>query len=106
MTEEYAEILRKRYLKETGEIKAFLSAPDNIELLRMYESVVDEFQLKITAKRKNHQTFNDVMEYIAELLFSRDPVLRQRSHRRITRVILFYMYWNCDIGHNGDVKTN
>lgn len=106
MTEEYAGLLRKRYLKETGEIKAFLSAPDNIELLRMYESVVDEFQLKITAKRKNHQTFDDVMEYIAELLFSRDPVLRQRSHKRITRVILFYMYWNCDIGHNGDVKTN
>lgn len=106
MTVEYAELLRKRYLKETGEIKAFLSAPENIELLRMYEAVVDEFQLKITAKRKNHQTFDDVMEYIAELLFSRDPVLRQRSHKRITRVILFYMYWNCDIGHNGDVKTN
>lgn len=100
MSVEYAMAQRKRYLKETPEIRSFLAAPENIELLRMYESVVDEFGLKIIAARKDYQTFDNVMEYIVDLLFNRDPVLRQ--HKRLTRAVLFYMYWNCDIGEVGD----
>ena len=104
MSDEYAEAQRRKYLKETKIITDFLAAPENFELLGRYQSVVDEFQLKIISKRKNYQSFDDVMEYIVDLLFGRDPVLRQ--HKRITRAILFYMYWNCDIGENGDVEAD
>ena len=106
MSVEYAIAQRKKYLKETGQIRTFLAAPENLDLLHMYESVVDEFQLKIIAKRKNYQTFDDVMEYLVDLLFSRDPVLRQHAHKRLTRAILFYMYWNCDIGEVGDAEAD
>lgn len=106
MTEAYAKAQRRKYLKETVQIHTFLAAPENIELLRMYESVVDEFQLKIIAKRKDYQTFDDVMEYLVDLLFSRDPVLRQHAHKRLTRAVLFYMYWNCDIGEVGDAAAD
>ena len=106
MSVEYAKVQRRKYLKETAQIRTFLAAPENFELLRMYESVVDEFQLKIIAKRKNHQTFDDLMEYLVDLLFSRDPVLRQHVHKRLTRAILFYMYWNCDIGEVDDAAAN
>jgi len=106
MTNEYAVAQRKRYLKETPQIHAFLAAPENDDLMRLYESVVDEFQLKIIANRKDYQTFDDVMEYLVDLLFDRDPVLRQRAHKRLTRAVLFYMYWNCDIGDAGDAQTD
>ena len=106
MSDEYAKAQRGKYLKETAQIRAFLAAPENLELLRMYESVVDEYQLKIIAKRKDYQTFDAVMEYLVDLLFNRDPVLRQNAHKRLTRAVLFYMYWNCDIGEVGDVKTD
>lgn len=106
MTAAYAKEQRRKYLKETAQIRTFLAAPENIELLRMYESVVDEFQLKILAKRKVYQTFDEVMEYLVDLLFSRDPVLRQHAHKRLTRAILFYMYWNCDIGEVDDAAAN
>lgn len=106
MTADYAKAQRKRYLKETAQIRAFLAAPENLELLRMYESVVDEFQLKIIAKRKAYQTFDAVMEYLVDLLFNRDPVLRQHAHKRLTRAVLFYMYWNCDIGEIGDAAAD
>lgn len=106
MTAEYAKAQRKRYLKETAQIRAFLAAPENIELLRLYESVVDEFQLKIIAKRKAYQAFDAVMEYLVDLLFRRDPILRQRSHKRLTRALLFYMYWNCDIGEAVDATAD
>jgi len=106
MSADYANAQRRKYLKETAQIRAFLAAPENLELLHMYESVVDEFQLKIIAKRKDYQTFDAVMEYLVDLLFSRDPVLRQHAHKRLTRAVLFYMYWNCDIGEVGDASTN
>ena len=106
MTDDYAKEQKKRYLKETRQIHHFLAAPENLELMRYYESVVDEFQLKIIAKRKNYQTFDDVMNYLIDLLFSRDPSLRQLKHKRLTRAMLFYMYWNCDIGKDSDAETN
>jgi hypothetical protein len=106
MSADYAKAQRQKYLKETAQIRGFLSAPENLELLRMYESVVDEFQLKIIAKRRDYQTFDDVMEYLVDLLFSRDPVLRQHIHKRLTRAVLFYMYWNCDIGEVGDAAAD
>lgn len=106
MTIEYANAQRKTFLKETSQIRTFLAAPENLDLLRRYESVVDEFQLKIIANRKDYQTFDKVMEHLVDLLFSRDPILRQHRHKRLTRAILFYMYWNCDIGDVGDAATN
>lgn len=104
MTVEYAKAQRKKYLKETAQIRTFLAAPENLDLLHRYESVVDEFQLKIIANRHGFQTFDKVMEYLIDLLFGRDPVLCQ--HKRLTRTMLFYMYWNCDIGKVDDATTN
>lgn len=106
MTLDYAKAQRRMFLKETAQIRMFLAAPENLELLRMYESAVDEFQLKIIAKRKDYQTFDRVMEYLIDLLFSRDPILRQHAHKRLTRAVLFYMYWNCDIGETGDAAAD
>jgi hypothetical protein len=104
MSVEYANALRRRYLKDTSQIQAFLAAPENNALMRLYESTVDEFQLKIIANRKDYQTFDDVMEYLVDLLFGRDPVLRQ--HKRLTRTVLYYMYWNCDLGETDDAAAN
>jgi len=104
MSVEYATAQRRKYLKDTKQIHAFLAAPENIELLRMYKTVVDEFELKILAKRKDYQTFDEVMERLVDLLFNRDPVLRR--HKRLTRAMLFYMYWICDIGKVEDAETD
>ena len=98
MTVEYATAQRQKYLKETAQIRTFLAAPENMELLKSYEAAADEFHLKIIAKRKDYQSFDSVMEYLLDLLFKRDPVLRKTAHKRLTRAVLFYMYWNCDIG--------
>lgn len=104
MTKDYAAAQRKYYLKETPQIQRFLAAPENLEVLRLYETTIEEFQLKIIAKRKDYQTFDDVMNYLVDLLFARDPILR--SHKRLTRALLFYMYWHCDIGASVDITAN
>ena len=104
MSDEYAKAQRKRYLKDTEQIRKFLSAPENNELLQLYETVIDEFNFKIIAKRKNYQLFDEIVNYLTDLLFNRDPVLRQ--HKKLTRTMLFYMYWNCDIGETSDAETD
>jgi len=104
MSVDYAARQRRQYLKETAQIHTFLAAPENLDLLTLYESTVDEFQLRILAKRKDHQTFDEVMEYLTLMLFNRDVVLRQ--NKRLTRAVLFYMYWNCDIGKADDAESN
>lgn len=102
MSEEYSKTLRRKYLKDTEQIRRFLAAPENSELLQAYEVAVDELELRIVAHRKEYQSFDRVMDYLISLLFDRDPVLRQVRHKRLTRALLFYMYWNCDIGLRGD----
>ncbi len=106
MSDEYALSQRTKYLKDVEQIRTFLAAPENLELMQLYESVVDEFQLKIISKRKDYQTFDNVMEYLAVLLFNRDPILRQSANKRLTRIMLFYMYWHCDIGEVNNATTN
>ena len=102
MSDDYSNTLLRKYLKETEQIRQFLAAPENDELLSAYESAVDELELRIIAHRKDYQSFDQVMEYLIDLLFNRDPILRQKQHKRLTRALLFYMYWNCDIGVKGD----
>lgn len=105
MTAEYAREQRKRFLKDTAQIRTFLAAPENLEILKSYEAAVEEFQLKIIAKRKEYQNFDAVMNYLTDLLFQRDPILRQTKHKRLTWALVFYMYWNCDIGEVADAEA-
>jgi hypothetical protein len=104
MSDGYAKELLKRYLKETPQISEFLASPENLELQRKYGTVIEEFQLQIIAKRKDYQYFDEVMNYLAQLLFDRDVILRR--NKRLTRAMLFYMYWMCDIGVVESVTTN
>lgn len=105
MTPEYAKLFRRRYLKESKAIGDFLAAPENDGIKRYYDDVVEEFEAKIIAKRRHYQSFDEVMEHLLDLLFARDPILRQQGHKRLTRSILFYMYWNCDIGLEEDAEA-
>lgn len=103
MSADYAKALRKKHLKETIQIETFLAEPENAELQALYESTVEEFNLKIIAKRKDYQSFDDILNYLLDLLFKRDPDLSK--NRKLTRTMLFYMYWHCDIGETGDAET-
>jgi hypothetical protein len=105
MSEEYAKQIRKLYLKDTAQIGAFLAAPENESIRQSYEAATEEFNLAIVARRKDYQSFDKVMEYLVQLLMDRDPILRQTRHKRLTRAVLFYMYWYCDIGKDEDATA-
>lgn len=100
MTPEFADELSRRYMGRTKQIEEFLADPGNSEHLARYEAAVEDFQLKIIAKRKDHQTFDEVFNHLVEVLVSRDGVLARRPS--LVRAMLFYMYWHCDIGTSVD----
>jgi hypothetical protein len=103
MSPQFATTLSDRYLNETHQFQQFLADPGNADILRRYEGAVEEFQLKIVAKRAHYQSFDDVFNYLVDLLFKRDGVLSR--NRRLTRAMIFYMYWHCDIGETPDAAA-
>lgn len=104
MTPEFAKQLERRYLGRTKQIETFLADPANVEPLERYEAAVEDFQLKIIAKRRNHQTFDEVFNHLVEVLVKRDGVLAREPS--LVRAVLFFMYWHCDIGVSADAPAN
>ena len=98
MTSEFESKLRKLYLSLVRDIQKFLYDPINDEFRASYQEAVEEFDLKIIAKRSEYESFDDVFNYLIDLLFGRSSTLRR--NKQLTRAILYYMYWNCDIGRD------
>ncbi|KXX58408.1 ABC-three component system protein [Rhodococcus sp. LB1] len=90
----------KRLMSNYGyllrQIKEFLADPGNHRIQQIYDDCAEDFDLKIVAHREEHQTFDKVFSHLVGLLTSRDPLLGR--NRKLTRAMVFYMYWNCDIG--------
>lgn len=100
MSDEFSATLKKLYFQEMAKVRQFLYDPINDRYKASYQEAVEEFQLNIVAKRSDFETFDVVFNYLFNLLVSRSGVLR--SNRRLTRAVLYYMYWNCDIGRDKD----
>lgn len=104
LSNDYA-ITVQKYFKDFTPIEVFLADMENEEFLEMYQNSVDEFNLKIIAHREDYLNFDLILTHIYDLLIERDVDLKK--HKKLTRTMLFYMYWNCDIGKdNNDVKTD
>lgn len=100
MSEDFAKKLRGLYLALTRQIDAFLGDPKNSEFQATYHEAAEEFSLKITEFQGDGDTFDSVFNYLTDLLIDRSSMLK--SNKRLTRAVLFYMYWTCDIGKNAD----
>jgi hypothetical protein len=95
LSPEYAKAISK-FLKYSDQFKEFLAHPENTEILSAYEDAADEFRTRIISTRKDHVSFDKVLDYLLQQLFDRDPDLS--ANRKMTRALVYYMYWNCDIG--------
>lgn len=103
MSLEFAAILKRRYLVLTKQIETFLADPANGDALRLYEGAIEEFELKIVASRDDFQSFDSLFNYLVDFLIKRDGILA--ANTRLTRAMVFYMYWHCDIGESADAQA-
>ena len=95
LSEDYARIIQG-YIKEFEPIRGFLAAPENAGFVNLYEDTVADLQSLIASHKADRHSFDQILDRIQRLIFDRDYDLRQ--NKKLTRTVLFYMYWNCDIG--------
>lgn len=104
MREDIAGHLKKQYMMYMQQIKDFLEDPMNDSLQIKYEEAVDEFQIKfIIPKKRDLKYFDDIFNELVDLLVNRDSFLNKNI--KLTRIMVFYMYWNCDIGDSNNDQS-
>ncbi len=96
MTEKTSTRLMRNYGHLLRQIQKFLAEPGNARIRQIYVDCAEDFDLKIVAHKQQHHTFDSVFGRLVDILVSRDSLLGR--NRRLTRAVVFYMYWNCDIG--------
>ena len=101
MSDELAKTLRKNYMSYAYQVQEFLSDPQNRGLQALYQEAVEEFQQTFIIPRKRElEYFDDIFNQLVGLLIDRDYILK--TNKRLTRILVFYMYYNCDIGRSND----
>jgi hypothetical protein len=103
MSPEFADQLKRNYLYISAQIGTFLADPGNSEITKRYDGAVEEFQLVILAETSSEMSFDVRFNNFVNLLLKRDVVLARNT--RLTRAMLFYMYWHCDIGRIPDADS-
>ena len=78
-------------------IEMFLTDPRNREYLQKYENTVSDIRGYIQKNIESH-LFMDLLETISENIAGADPTEEIYKVRKLIRVFVHYMYWNCDIG--------
>ncbi|VTQ52334.1 Uncharacterised protein [Campylobacter jejuni] len=98
----YANVIKKK-IAEITEISDFLSHPDNVVYQNKYIESAEELAAKISVFKKEHHDFERVLEVVIELLIARDSDLYR--NKKLTRIMVYYMYYNCDIGDNCELAS-
>ena len=100
LTDAYYEIVERDSMPHFVKIKKFLENPRNSELAGLYHDTADEMKQKITANRSDFDTFDEVLTYLYDGVFSSNVALSGK--RRYVSIFLHYMYFDCDIGQHAD----
>lgn len=101
MTFEFSKQLQRQYLSYISQIKNFITDSCNDDLRESYQTAIEEFQLRfIIPAQKDGENFDNIFNDLVEILLNRDYVLS--TNVRLTRIMVFYMYWMCDIGISKD----
>ena len=81
------------------DIEGFLKNPRNLDLNDQYCATAEEFQGKVLAHAERFDNFGQILEALFdEVVAGLNTQFSDYRQRRILRVMLHYMYCNCDIG--------
>lgn len=96
LTEAYDAYIKDDSMPYFGEIERFLKNPRNEGLKEQYHTVADEMKGQLIVHRNRFSQFDDALETLYNLIHERCPELR--TTRRLVKIVIHYMYVNCEIG--------
>ncbi|WP_209405228.1 ABC-three component system protein [Pseudozobellia sp. WGM2] len=98
LSEEYFNSVIKKNIIYFDQIRDFLTDEINSEYLNKYENTIEDINEEIVLHRDEFEKFEEILNYLYKFIVENNPELTQ--NRRLVRVFLHYMYYNCDIGVN------
>lgn len=101
LNSDYSSIIEGKMIA-FDEITDFLARPENSEYQEKYLECKSELDEKIRAIKKPEHEFNIVIEKVYDLIIARDSDCK--TNKRLTKLMLHYMYYICDIGNNEKVE--
>ncbi len=94
---EYFDFMRKNSFSYFRKIDKFLENPANRKYKMYYDNTVSDLQEEIIVKRSEYDQFREIFSDLYKYILDNNmDSLKER--RKLVRVFLHYMYFNCDIG--------
>lgn len=97
LSSDYFEFLKSHSLQYFEEIETFLKNPINEEYTRMYANTISDLQAKISLERNRFTEFEFLIEHLVDFIVENNAD-GLRDLRKVVRVFIHFMYFNCDIG--------
>jgi hypothetical protein len=103
LSADYFDYIRENSLMHFTAIEDFLKNPRNRTIKEQYHAVADEMKGQIIAHRNRFGAFDEALEHIIHLIPERSPDVAVARHRPLLKIVIHYMYVNCDIGRKAPV---
>lgn len=97
LSKDYFEFLKNHSLQYFEEIEKFLRDPKNEPYMKMYSNTVSDLQDAITVERSRFNEFEHIIKHLIEYTVGNNED-KLKDLRKIVRVFIHFMYFNCDIG--------
>ena len=97
LSESYFDDAIKRSMEDFDKIRAFLSNPINQDISDLYEDAASELNAKIVLYREQFDEFGSLIETCYNNIVQNNADIL-KGKKRLVRILLHYMYCNCDIG--------
>lgn len=101
LSKNYFNEVFKKSFSDFNRISSFLEDPINYEYKLKYDNTVNDLQEEIIINRNNYALFDHVLSDLYKKTLDENNG-KLFLNRNLLRVFLHYMYYNCDIGINGD----
>ena len=93
----YFDNILKDSFSDFEKIKCFLEDPINNEYKKKYGNTVSDLQDEIIVYREEYNAFEEILNHLYKLILDKTNK-NLMMNRKLIRVFLHYMYFNCDIG--------
>lgn len=97
LSKEYFDFIKSESLQYFKDIDTFLKSPQNKQNMQMYLNTVNDLQAQIILERNRFTDFMQVIEHLVNFIVENNEE-QLRDKRKIVRVFIHFMYFNCDIG--------
>jgi hypothetical protein len=104
LSKEYFDFIKSHSIQYFEEIETFLRDPKNETYTRMYSNTVSDLKAKIILDRNKFADFMYLIEHLIVYTVENNEE-KLKDFRKIVRVFIHFMYFNCDIGKLNDSTT-